>query len=164
MIRTVSPAFLSAFFLAFRLTYAPVVGFFHTEHGAPWLVTGLILLLALGGEWLRRRIDARSGPGPLSSDPTRRRRATLLVILALILLGFTPEEGLIGLILWAGIGLAWADVLPGPLLPARLGWVEASAGLAGMAVGLLGILGPSPWLAALLLGGLLWNHKEIERG
>ena len=108
MIRTVSPAFLSAFFLAFRLTYAPVVGFFHTEHGAPWLVTGLILLLALGGEWLRRRIDARSGPGPLSSDPTRRRRATLLVILALILLGFTPEEGLIGLILWTAIGLAWA--------------------------------------------------------
>ena len=158
------PSTARAFFAAFRLAYAPVVGFFHTAHGNPWLITGLILLLSFGGEWVARRVATGSAPRHPLSDPTRRQRATLLVILALILLGFTPEEGLVGLILWAAIGLAWADVLPGQPMLGRLGWIEVSGWLAGIGVGLLGIIGPSPWLVALLIGGLLWNHKEIERG
>lgn len=153
-----------AFFAAFRLTYAPVVGFFHTAHGNPWLITGLILLFSFGGEWARRRLDTGSAHRDPLSSPTRRRRATILVILALILLGFTPEEGLVGIILWTAIGLAWADVLPGQPLLGSMGWVETSAWLAGMGVGLLGIVGPSPWVAAALIAGMLWDRKEIERG
>lgn len=155
--------FTLAFFLAFRLAYAPVVGFFHTAHGAPWLVAGLILLFSFGGEGVRRFVETRSPPRDPFADPTRWRRATLLLILALVLLGFTPEEGLVGLILWAAIGLAWAEILPRQPMLGRLGWVEAGGWLAGLGVGLLGILGPSPWIAALLIAGLLWRPAGTGR-
>lgn len=146
--------FALAFFAAFRLAYAPVVGLFHTAHGAPWLITGLILFCSFGGEWARRRVHAGSPSKQLSATPARGRRATILIILALILLGFTPEEGLVGLILWAAIGLAWADVLPGQSMLGRLGWIEGLGWLAGIGVGLLGIVGPSPWVVAAVVAVL----------
>jgi len=149
--------FLAAFFMAFRLTYAYVIGFYLTQHGTPWLVTGLIVLFSFGSEWGRRRVNARSASGQLLDNPARRQRATGLVILALVFLGFTPEEGLVGIILWTAIGLAWADILPDPpMLPER-GWAELTGWLAGMTVGLLGMAGPSPWIAALLIGIMLWK-------
>ncbi len=151
--------FALAFFAAFRLAYAPVVGLFHTAHGLPWLIAGLILLFSFGGEWGRRRVNTGSPSKQLSASPERGRRATILVILALILLGFTPEEGLVGLILWAAMGLAWVDLLPGPAILGRLGWIEALGWLAGIGVGLLGILGPAPWLAAAVIGGMLWRKN-----
>lgn len=151
--------FALAFFVAFRLAYAPVVGFFHTAHGNPWLITGLILLFSFGGEGVRRFVETRSPPRRPLADPTRRQRATILIILALVLLGFTPEEGLVGIILWAAIGLAWADLLPGPSMLGRMGWIEVSGWLAGIGVGLLGIVGPSPWIAAAVIGGIFWPKK-----
>jgi hypothetical protein len=137
--------FFAPFFLAFRLIYAPVVGFWHTEHGAPWLIAGLILLFSIGGEWMARRYRSPVTVG----DGARPRRGLALVVVALILVGFLPEEGILALILWAGIGLAWADVLPvAGWAGWPSGWRGGSGVLAGIGLGVAGIWGPSPWVVA----------------
>ena len=103
--RSFAPAFLP-FFLAFRLVYIPASVLTHSGHGQPWLNVALGCAATLGAEWLTRRIV---------DEPSlrERRRALVVVILALISLGFFPEEAPIGVILWAGSGAAWGAATRG---------------------------------------------------
>ena len=103
--QVVHPAFIP-FFLIFRLIYIPGSVLSHTGHGSPWLNAALGCGAALGAEWLARRFGGDPAPG-------ERRRAVVVVILALVTLGFFPEEAPIGLILWAGSGAAWGAATRG---------------------------------------------------
>ena len=154
------PAFIPFFFL-FRLIYIPASVLSHTGHGSPWLNAVLGCVVTLGAEWLTRRAGV---------DITRRerQRAVVVVILALVTLGFFPEEAPMGLILWAGSGAAWGVATRG------VGWRGAStavffgAGAAGTLLGATGLYGPGSWLAAVVLGVGLWagrsGHELEERG
>lgn len=144
----VHPAFIP-FFLLFRLINIPASVLSHTGHGSPWLNAVLGCVVTLSAEWLTRRIGV---------DIARheRQRAVGMVVLALVTLGFFPEEAPIGLILWAGSGAAWGAATRG------VGWRAASntkvfgAGAAGVLLGATGLFGPGSWLGAVVLGVGLW--------
>ena len=146
------PAFIPFFFL-FRLIYIPASVLSHTGHGSPWLNAVLGCVVTLGAEWLTRRAGV---------DITRRerQRAVVVVILALVTLGFFPEEAPMGLILWAGSGAAWGAATRG------IGWRAAStavvfgAGAAGTLLGATGLFGPGSWLGAVVLGVGLWVGEK----
>ena len=146
--QVVFPAFIP-FFLVFRLVYIPASVLSHTGHGSPWLNAALGCGAALGAEWLARR---------MGGDPARRerRRAVMVVILALFTLGFFPEEAPIGLILWAGSGAAWGAATRGFGLRATSTSVGAGAAVVGALLGATGLYGPGSWLAAVVLGVGLW--------
>ena len=99
------PAFIPFFFL-FRLIYIPASVLSHTGHGSPWLNAVLGCVVTLGAEWLTRRIG-------VDIARRERQRAVVVVIMALVTLGFFPEEAPIGLILWAGSGAAWGAATRG---------------------------------------------------
>lgn len=142
------------FFSGWRLIYIPAATLTHAGHGAIWPSALLGLLLTFGGEWLARR-----GHGRLD----RRRQDLLVVIVALLLLGFFPEETPIGLILWTGIGLAWGELWrEEPAIPAT--WNTWWATALGALLGLTGLLGPGSWLMALLLVPLLWQPPLSGNG
>ena len=147
--QVVHPAFIP-FFLVFRLVYIPASVLSHTGHGSPWLNAALGCGAALGAEWLARR---------MGGDPARRerRRALVVVMLALVTLGFFPEEAPIGLILWAGSGAAWGAATRGQGLRATSTSVGAGAGAVGALLGATGLFGPGSWLAAVVLGVGLWR-------
>lgn len=135
-------------FTGWRFTFIPAVVLTHSGHG--WL--GLTVLMswgvALGGEWLRRRQTAR--------DAVDRRRSLSIVVLSLVLLGFFPEEAPLGIVVWAGVGLAWGEVARfWRALPETA--VEWGVFLAGGLLGGAGLFGPGSWLMALLLLPL-WAH------
>ncbi len=138
------------FFLIFRLIYIPASVLSHTGHGSPWLNAALGCGAALGAEWLARR---------MGGDPARRerRRALVVVILALVTLGFFPEEAPIGLILWAGSGAAWGAATRGQGLRATSTSMAGGAGAVGALLGATGLFGPGSWLAAGVLGVGLWR-------
>lgn len=144
----VHPAFIPFFFL-FRLIYIPASVLSHTGHGSPWLNAVLGCVVTLGAEWLTRRMGVDIGR-------RERQRAVWVVILALVTLGFFPEEAPVGLILWAGSGAAWGAATRG------VGWRAASnsqvfaAGAMGALVGATGLFGPGSWLGAVMLGVGLW--------
>jgi hypothetical protein len=134
-------SFILPLFLAFRLIYIPASILSHSGHGSVWINAALGLLLTFGGEWLAGRSARRLG---------NRRQHLIVVILSLLLLGLFPEEAPVGLILWAGIGLAWGEWRRGILLIPH--WIALAA---GALLGLTGLLGPSSWLMALILLPLL---------
>ncbi|MCZ0940588.1 MAG: hypothetical protein OXJ55_18225 [Caldilineaceae bacterium] len=142
------PAFIPFFFL-FRLIYIPASVLSHTGHGSPWLNAVLGCVVTLGAEWLARRVG-------VDIARRERQRAVGVVILALVTLGFFPEEAPIGLILWAGSGAAWGAATRG------VGWRAASnikvfaAGTVGVLLGATGLFGPGSWLGAVVLGVGLW--------
>ena len=152
--QVVFPAYIS-FFLVFRLVYIPASVLSHTGHGSPWLNAALGCGAALGAEWLARR---------MGGDVARRerRRALVVVILALVTLGFFPEEAPIGLILWAGSGAAWGAATRGQGLRATSTSVAAGAAAVGALVGVTGLFGPGSWLAAVVLGAGLWLGRGGE--
>ncbi|MYH61952.1 MAG: hypothetical protein F4148_09385, partial [Caldilineaceae bacterium SB0675_bin_29] len=86
----VHPAFIPFFFL-FRLIYIPASVLSHTGHGSPWLNAVLGCVVTMGAEWLARRVG-------IAIARRERQRAVVVVILALVTLGFFPEEAPIGLI------------------------------------------------------------------
>ena len=147
--QVVHPAFIPFFFL-FRLIYIPASVLSHTGHGSPWLNAALGCGAALGAEWLARRFGGDPAPG-------ERRRAVVVVILALVTLGFFPEEAPIGLILWAGSGAAWGAATRGMGLRSMSTSVAAGAGAAGALLGAAGLFGPGGWLAAGVLVVGLWR-------
>lgn len=154
------PAYIP-FFLAFRLVLIPASILTHTGHGLPWLTAGLGCAATLGAEWLTRRMVAT----PLVDE---RRRDLVVVVLALIFLGFFPEEGPIGLILWAGIGAAWGAATRGVGFWSTGGPTVAAALAAGALLGASGLFGPGSWLAAAVLGlGVLglavWRGRESRK-
>lgn len=142
------PAFIPFFFL-FRLIYIPASVLSHTGHGSPWLNAVLGCVVTLGAEWLARRMG-------VDAALRERQRAVVVVILALVTLGFFPEEAPIGLILWAGSGAAWGAATRG------IGWravstsVAVGAGAVGVLLGATGLFGPGSWLGAVVLGVGLW--------
>ena len=142
------PAFIPFFFL-FRLIYIPASVLSHTGHGSPWLNAVLGCVVTLGAEWLARRVG-------VDIARRERQRAVVVVILALVTLGFFPEEAPVGLILWAGSGAAWGAATRG------VGWRAASkikvfaAGAVGVLLGATGMFGPGSWLGAVVLGVGLW--------
>ncbi len=150
----VHPAFIP-FFLLFRLIYIPANVLSHTGHGSPWLNAALGCVVTLGAEWLARRMR-------VDIARRERQRAVGVVILALITLGFFPEEAPIGLILWAGSGAAWGAATRG----LEIGAVSTSAAAGAWAVGALlgatGLFGPGSWLAAVMLGVGLWFGRRGE--
>lgn len=161
------PALL-LFFLAFRLIYIPASVLTHTGHGLPWLTAALGWLVTFGGEWLTRN---RSGLLPSESGVplNERRRGLAVVVLALILLGLFPEEAPIGLILWAGMGVAWGVAMqnwPYPtgwaalwdqrLLSGRMFTALGAVTIGGL-LGVLGLFGPGSWIAAAVIGAYLWH-------
>lgn len=148
----VHPAFLS-FFLLFRIVYIPASVLSHTGHGSPWLNAALGCAVTLGAEWLARRAG-------FAIARRERRRAILVVILALAILGFFPEEAPIGMILWAGCGAAWGAATRSSVLRAAPTWVAVAAGAAGATLGTAGLFGPGSWLAAVVLGAGLWIGRE----
>ena len=152
--QVVHPAFIPFFFL-FRLIYIPASVLSHTGHGSPWLNAVLGCGAALGAEWLARR---------MGGDVARRerRRALVVVILALVTLGFFPEEAPIGLILWAGSGAAWGAATRGLGLRAMSISVVGGAAAVGVLLGAAGLFGPGSWLAAGVLGVGLWWGKGYE--
>jgi len=93
------PAFIPFFFL-FRLIYIPASVLSHTGHGSPWLNAALGCVVTLGAEWLARRVG-------VDIARRERQRAVGVVILALVTLGFFPEEAPIGLILSAVDATRW---------------------------------------------------------
>ncbi len=150
--QTVHPAFIPFFFL-FRLIYIPASVLSHTGHGSPWLNAALGCVVTLGAEWLARRVGG---------DITRRerQRAIVVVILALVTLGFFPEEAPIGLILWAGSGAAWGAATRGVGLRAASTATAVGAGALGVLLGASGLFGPGSWLAAVVLGVGLWLGRR----
>ena len=152
--RSFAPA-LIPFFLAFRLFYIPASILTHTGHGQPWLTVALGCAATLGAEWLTRRtVDEPS--------LRERRRALVVVILALITLGFFPEEAPIGVILWAGSGAAWGAATRGYQVRSAPTLAAVSAGAAGALLGAVGLFGPGSWLAAVVLGAGLWRGRSNE--
>ena len=154
--QVVHPAFIPFFFL-FRLIYIPASVLSHTGHGSPWLNAVLGCGAALGAEWLARR---------MGGDPARRerQRALVVVILALITLGFFPEEAPIGLILWAGSGAAWGAATRGQGLRATSTSVAAGAGAVGALAGRDGVV--RAWrLAGCGCSGsriVAWDKKQLD--
>ena len=149
----VHPAF-NPFFLVFRIVYIPASVLSHTGHGSPLLTAVVGCGATLGAEWLARR---------MVSDPSRRerRRAVAVVILALVMLGFFPEEAPIGMILWAGCGAAWGAATRGMgMMRATSTAVVCGAGAAGALLGAAGLFGPGSWLAAVVLGVGLWLGRR----
>ena len=144
---------LLLFFFTFRLVYIPASVLTHTGYGLPWLTVLLGWAATFGGEWLTRRVAN-------DWQVRERKRAPVVAILALVTLGFFPEEAPIGVILWAGIGTAWAI--------GTRGWsirsARAPAAIAAVAIGVLlgasGLFGPGSWLAAAVLGAGLWFGRE----
>ncbi len=144
---------LLAFFLSFRLLYIPASVFTHTGHGLPWLTALLGCAATFGAEWLTRR---------LGNDWQMReqKRAPVVVILALVTLGFFPEEAPIGIILWAGIGAAWGIGTRGWSVRSAGAPTAIAAAVIGALLGASGLFGPGSWLAAAVLGAGLWyGHK-----
>ena len=150
--QVVHPAFLSLFLL-FRIVYIPASVLSHTGHGSPWLNAGMGCAVTLGAEWLARRAGHAIGQ-------RERQRAVGAVMLALVVLGFFPEEAPIGMILWTGIGAAWGTATRG------LGWRGPStltvfgAGAVGAVLAAAGLVGPGSWLAAVALGIGLWVGRK----
>lgn len=137
------------FFLLFRLIFIPASVLSHTGHGSPWLNAVLGCVVALGAEWLTRRVG-------VDISRRERRQALIVVILALVTLGFFPEEAPIGLILWAGSGAAWGVATRGLGIRAAATALVVGAGAAGAVLGATGLFGPGSWLAAVVLGVGLW--------
>ena len=150
--RRFTPAFVP-FFLVFRLVYIPASVLTHTGYGLPWLTAALGCAAALGAEWLARRLG---GEPPLRE----RRRALVVVILALITLGFFPQEAPVGLILWAGSGAAWGAATRRCGTRSTPAFITAGAAAAGALLGASGLFGPGSWLAAAVLGVRLWWGEE----
>lgn len=148
----VHPAFIPFFFL-FRLIYIPASVLSHTGHGSPWLNAALGCVVTLGAEWLARRVG-------VDIAPRERQRAVVVVILALVTLGFFPDEAPIGLILWAGSGAAWGAATRGVGLRAESKAVVVVAGAVGVLLGATGLVGPGSWLAAVVLGVGLWVSRR----
>ena len=148
--RILHPAFIPFFFL-FRLIYIPASVLSHTGHGSPWLNAVLGCVVTLGAEWLTRRAG-------VDIARRERQRAVVVVILALVTLGFFPEEAPIGLILWAGSGAAWGAATRGVRMRATstVAAVGVGAGAVGMLLGATGLFGPGSWLGAVVLGVGLW--------
>ena len=144
----VHPAYIPFFFL-FRLIYVPASVLSHTGHGSPWLNAALGCVVTLGAEWLARRVG-------VDIARRERQRAVVVVILALVTLGFFPEEAPIGLILWAGSGAAWGAATRGIGLQATSTAATFGAGVVGGLLGATGLVGPGSWLAAVVLGVGLW--------
>ncbi len=144
----VYPAFIPFFFL-FRLIYIPASVLSHTGHGSPWLNAALGCVVTLGAEWLARRVG-----GDIAQR--ERQRAVVVVILALVTLGFFPDEAPIGMILWAGSGAAWGAATRGLRMRAMSTSVAIGAGAVGVLLGATGLYGPGSWLAAVVLGVGLW--------
>ncbi len=152
----VHPAFIPFFFL-FRLIYIPASVLSHTGHGSPWLNAVLGCVVALGAEWLTRRMR-------VDIAGRERQRAVVVVILALVTLGFFPEEAPIGLILWAGSGAAWGAATRGLAMRAASTSAVVGAGAFGALLGATGLFGPGSWLAAVVLGLGLWLGRRGEEG
>ncbi len=150
--RIVHPAFIS-FFLFFRIIYIPASVLSHTGHGSPWLNAALGCVVTVGAEWLVRRMGVEV-PG------RERQRAVVVVILALVTLGFFPDEAPIGLILWAGLGAAWGAATRGLGLQATSTAATVGAGALGVLLGATGLFGPGSWLAAAVLGVGLWVGRR----
>lgn len=152
----VHPAFIPFFFL-FRLIYIPASVLSHTGHGSPWLNAVLGCVVALGAEGLTRRMR-------VDIAGRERQRAVVVVILALVTLGFFPEEAPIGLILWAGSGAAWGAATRGLAMRAASTSAVVGAGAVGTLLGATGLYGPGSWLAAVVLGLGLWLGRRDEEG
>ena len=150
------PAFIPFFFL-FRLIYIPASVLSHTGHGSPWLNAVLGCVVSLGTEWLTRRTG-------VDIARRERQRAVVVVILAMVTLGFFPEEAPIGLILWAGSGAAWGAATRGVGMRATSTAAAVGAGAVGMLLGATGLFGPGSWLGAVVLGVGLWvgGKRQIE--
>ncbi|MCY3708460.1 MAG: hypothetical protein OXG26_06145 [Caldilineaceae bacterium] len=148
----VHPAFIPFFFL-FRLIYIPASVLSHTGHGSPWLNAVLGCVVTLGAEWLTRRMR-------VDIAGRERQRAVVVVILALVTLGFFPEEAPIGLILWAGSGAAWGAATRGQGMRAGSTAMAVGAGAVGVLLGATGLFGPGSWLAAVVLGVGLWIGEK----
>ena len=142
------PAFIPFFFL-FRLIYIPASVLSHTGHGSPWLNAALGCVVALGAEGLTRRMG-------VDIARRERQRAVVVVIMALVTLGFFPEEAPIGLILWAGSGAAWGAATRGSGWRAVSTSVAVGAGAVGVLLGATGLYGPGSWLGAVGLWVGLW--------
>ncbi|MCY3902900.1 MAG: hypothetical protein OXF76_07000 [Caldilineaceae bacterium] len=144
---------LLLFFLSFRLVYIPASVLTHTGHGLPWLTALSGFAATFGAEWLTRR---------LGNDWQEReqRRAPVVAILALVALGFFPEEAPIGVILWAGIGAAWGIGTRGWVVRSARAPVAIAATAIGALLGATGLFGPGSWLAAAVLGTGLWYGQR----
>ncbi len=144
----VAGALLTLFF-TFRLIYIPASVLTHTGHGLPWLTAILGFAATFGAEWTTRRLG-RGWPA------RERQRALVVVILALVTLGFFPEEAPIGVILWAGIGAAWGIGTRGWGIRSARAPAAVGAAAIGALLGASGLFGPGSWLAAAVLGAGLW--------
>ena len=137
------------FFLTFRLISIPASILSNTGHGLPWLTAALGLTATFGAEWLTRR---------LGGDPglRERQRGLIVVLLALITLGFFPEEAPIGVILWAGSGAAWGAATRGQKVELTPAITTVGALTIGALLGASAFFGPGSWLAAVILGAGAW--------
>lgn len=135
------PDFFIPLFLAFRLVYIPATILSHSEHGGIWLNLILAFLLALGGEWLGRR--SRRALAPPSA-------LAAMLLVALLFIGFFPEEAPVALLLWLGSGIAWGQLTRGQGYDQGLAETILGAGV-GFGLGALGLFGPASWLMVLTI-------------
>lgn len=127
-----------------REVFVPLVVVVHNQHAMVLATAGLAVAATRSGAWLLDPAESRRPP----------QQAAWLAGLTLILLGLAPEEGPLGLLLWALFGLTW------PVLQARWTavpsshpwaalWLILGAALAGPLA-----LGPGAWLIGA--GCLAW--------
>lgn len=138
--------------LGWREVFVPLVVIGHNQHGLALATAGLAMAAVQIGSWLRRRYGVGAGQ-PLW-------RPAVLAALSLALLGLAPEEGPLGLLLWAAFGLAWPllqETLATGGLPSKgsVGWLALGMALAGPLA-----LGPGALVVALAYGGWAWLARR----
>jgi hypothetical protein len=137
-----------------REVFVPLAMVVHNQHALVLPTAGLAVAATRLGVWLLYLAQSRRPP----------QQAALLAGLALIFLGLAPEEGPIGLLLWALFGLTW------PILQARLTvlpsshswaalWLVLGAVLAGPLA-----LGPGTWLVAAGCLAWAWAWRKEKTG
>ena len=135
--------------LGWREVFVPLAVVVHSQHGLVLATAALAVAAGRAGEWFHARTGV-ARPG---------NQAALVAGLALLLLGFVPEEGPLGLLLWIVFGLAWPALREtvaglGRTPAAVLAWLLLGMVLAGPLA-----LGPGTWPVAAGCFFLAWRLR-----
>jgi hypothetical protein len=133
--------------IGWREVFIPLVVVLHNQHGPTLAIAGLAVAASRVGGWLYAK-------GSLHRPPYE---AAVLGGIALLLLGLTPEEGPVGLLLWFVFGVTWPILLEALAARVWQGWAAAFVLLAGMTLAGPLAAGPGTWLIAGCFLLLAWR-------
>ncbi len=138
---------LPLFVVGWREVFIPLAVVLHNQHGPAFAIAGLAVAASRVGGWLYAKGSLRRPP----------YEAAVLGGIALLLLGLTPEEGPVGLLLWFVFGVTWPILLEALAARVWQGWAAAFILLAGMALAGPLAAGPGTWLIAGCFLLLAWR-------